>query len=48
MDMVQLGRILGIALVFGVIGPLFWMVVRKFEAWFWDLVRRKKAGRSRR
>jgi hypothetical protein len=46
--MEELGRIAGIVLVFGIIGPLFWMGVRKFEAWFWVSIRRKKAGSGRR
>lgn len=45
--MVEFGKVVGIVITAGIISPLLWMGIRKFEAWFWESVRRKKAGRGR-
>lgn len=35
-----------IALVVGIIGPLFWLGVNLFEVWFWRSLRRLRASRQ--
>lgn len=46
-NMVEIGKAVGVVITAGIISPLLWMGIRKFESWFWESVRRKKARRSR-
>lgn len=42
----EYGRILGIVLVLGVIGPLFWMGVQTLEEKFWLFLRNRRAAKQ--
>lgn len=42
----EYGRIVGIFVVVGVIGPLFWMGVQTLETKFWLFLRNRRAAKQ--